>query len=118
MDRTKRNISILEHIIKYCEEMPEIHKYFGDTYEIFKTNSHYFKSVAMNILQIGELINHLSKEFQEKYPQIPYRSIVSLRNVIVHGYGTLESDKIWDTSRTDTSELQKRCSEIIAEIKN
>jgi uncharacterized protein with HEPN domain len=115
MDRTQRDISILEHIIEYCEEIPQIHKDFGNTYETFKTNKHYFKSVAMNLLQIGELANHLSKEFQKKYSSIPYSSIISLRNIIVHGYGNLEYETIWDASHEDIPQLQKQCFEIISE---
>jgi hypothetical protein len=31
MDRAKRDVSILEHIVGYCKEIPEIHKDFGDS---------------------------------------------------------------------------------------
>ena len=47
MDRTKRDVSLLEHIAKYCGEIMEGHKYFGDDYEIFRNNKPYFKSVAI-----------------------------------------------------------------------
>ena len=71
MDKVKRSISILEHIVKWCNQIPELHEYFGDDYEIFKTDGPYFKSVAMNLLQIGELINHLPASLTEKYSYIP-----------------------------------------------
>jgi uncharacterized protein with HEPN domain len=113
MDRTQRDISVLEHIVKWCDEIAEAHVDFGDNYEVFQNNKHYFKSVAMSLLQIGELINHLSKDFQEKYPQIPYSGIISLRNVITHGYGSLVSSRLWETSHIYTIELQKQCLEIL-----
>ena len=117
MDKTEKNISVLEHIIKWCAEIPELHKEFNDSYDTFKAGGSYFKSVAMNLLQIGELINNLSKDFQEKYSHIPYAGIVSLRNVIAHGYGTLEAEKLWIISHKDTIELQKQCTNIISEMK-
>ena len=117
MDKTKKDISVLEHIIKWCAEIPELHECFGDNYETFDAGGPYFKSVAMNLLQIGELVNHLSPKLTEKYSDISWVRIVGLRNIIVHGYGSLEAELLWNFSHDYTIELQKRCSEIIAELK-
>ena len=116
MDRTKRDISLLEHIAKYCGEIIEEHKYFGDDYDVFQNDKPYFKSVAMDLLQIGELANHLSKELIKKYNKVAWEKIIGLRNIIVHGYGSLQFKKIWDTSHEDTFELQAYCLKIISEI--
>jgi len=118
MDKTQKNASILKHIVRYCEEIKDAHNYFGNTYEEFQNNKHYFKSVAMSLLQIGELANHLSKEFQEKYKSIPYAGIISLRNIVAHGYGELKPENMWKISQINTSILQKQCQEILEEIEN
>jgi len=80
MDRTKRDVSLLKKIVKFCEEIEETHEKFGNTLNNFNGNKDYFKSVAMSLLQIGELVNHLSKEFRGKYNDVPYSLIVGLRN--------------------------------------
>ncbi len=49
-----------------------------------------FRSAVMRELGIiGEAVNGLSDEFKIKRPEIPWRSIVELRNVLTHHY--------WDT---------------------
>ena len=115
MDRTKRDIPLLEHIAKYCGEIADEHKYFGGNYEKFQSDKPYFKSVAMDLLQIGELANHLSKELIKKYNKVVWEKIIGLRNIIVHGYGSLQFKKIWDTSHEDATELQKYYLKIISE---
>jgi len=118
MDRAQRDISILEHIVKWCDEIAETHKTFGDDVQVFTNNKDYLKSISMSLLQIGELTNHLSKGFQKNFPQIQYSGIISQRNLIVHGYGMLETKMLWDTSHNDITELKRQCNEIINEIKS
>ncbi|MDR0306610.1 MAG: DUF86 domain-containing protein [Chitinispirillales bacterium] len=113
MDKTKRNLSALEHIVKYCEEIEETHKKFGDKLETLKEDKDYFKSVTMSLFQIGELANHLSESFMNKYSDVPWKVIIGLRNIIAHGYGSLVYERVWDTSHEDAPILQKRCLEII-----
>ena len=117
MDRTQKDISILEHIKKHCSEIAETHEAFGDNYETFQKSKPYFKAIAMDLLQIGELTNHLSKKFQEKYKNIPYSAIISLRNIVVHGYGRLDIESMWATSHEDTPVLQKQCEEVLSKIR-
>lgn len=46
---------------------------------------------------IGESVNHLSEEFREGHPEIPWAKMVGQRNVIAHGYVELEQWKLWET---------------------
>jgi len=117
MDKTTRDISLLKKIVRFCEEIEETHENFGNTLNNFNENKDYFKSVAMSLLQIGELANHLSQEFREKYNDIPYSLIVGLRNIVAHGYGSLNQQNVWDISHEYTPLLQARCLEILSEIK-
>lgn len=54
-------------------------------------NDDMFRSAVMRELGvIGEAANALSDEFKSQRPEIPWRSIVDLRNVLTHHY--------WDTA--------------------
>jgi len=117
MDKTKRDISLLKKIVKHCEEIAETHTQFGDRHELFRSDKPYFKSVTMDLLQIGELANHLSKDFRQKYQDIQFTQIIGLRNIVAHGYGRLTAETVWDISHNDTPSLRARCLEILSEIK-
>ena len=53
-------------------------------------------AINMPLLQIGELANSLSDEYKTKRNEIPWRSIIDLRHRVVHGYGALKMENIWN----------------------
>ena len=67
----------------------------------------------MSLLQIGELANHLSDEFKKNNAGIPWRNIIGLRNVVVHGYGHLDADTVWATLQEDIPKLHEYCKRIL-----
>ena len=78
----KRDISLLQKIAKHCREIAETHTEFGNRRELFQSDKPYFKSVSMDLLQIGELANHLSNDFLQKHENIPFPQIIGLRNIV------------------------------------
>ena len=76
----------------------------------------YFNSACMSLLQIGELASHLTEEFAQTHADIPWRNIIGLRNVVVHGYGQLDSEIVWATIIDDIPELDLKCKKIIAVV--
>jgi len=44
---------------------------------------------------IGEAANRVSSDFQQNYPEIPWRKIIGQRNVIAHEYGEIKQERIW-----------------------
>ena len=58
-----RNISILNHIVGYCEQIEETIHRFGNDYDIFSTDTIYRNAAALCVLQIGELAGKLTDGF-------------------------------------------------------
>jgi uncharacterized protein with HEPN domain len=56
-------ISILEHIANYCIDIDNSINRFGKIFSTFNIDIDYQRIIAFSIQQIGELVNHLSKEF-------------------------------------------------------
>jgi uncharacterized protein with HEPN domain len=44
---------------------------------------------------IGEAARNVSREFQEAHPEIPWRQIIGLRNVLAHEYGEIRHERIF-----------------------
>ena len=44
----------------------------------------------MCVVQIGELVSHLSPEMCAQNPAIPWRIIKDTRNFYVHAYGSID----------------------------
>ena len=52
------------HIKAYCEDISDFIKRFGENFDVFITDRAYYNSVAMCVLQIGELANTLTEDFR------------------------------------------------------
>lgn len=97
-----RDISILKHMLKYCNEIQKTLDRFGRTIENFKKDSDYKDSLSMKIFQIGELANHLTDDYLEQTKnEINWNAIRGMRNRFAHGYGKMDANKIYYTAIED-----------------
>ena len=108
-----RNISILEHIIAYCDQIEETIRRFGQDYDVFSSDAIYRNAAALCILQIGELANHLSEEFKQQHNQIPWNEMRGIRNLMAHQYHSVDFEIIWDTSRSDIPAFRAFCKDYL-----
>ena len=109
-----KNTGIINYIMEHIEKIFNAQKRFGNEYKVFAKDDDYFNSVCMSLLQIGELANHLTTEFKSKHYNIPWKNIIGLRNVVVHGYGQLDTETVWATLTEDIPELYQKCKLIIS----
>ncbi|MCL2093222.1 MAG: DUF86 domain-containing protein [Treponema sp.] len=108
-----KDTTVIKHIIKHIENALKTQERFGSDYNNFISDKDYFNSVCMSLLQIGELANHLSNEFTEIHSDIPWRNIIGLRHVVVHGYGQLDAEIIWTSLTEDLPGLFVKCKALI-----
>jgi uncharacterized protein with HEPN domain len=52
---------------------------------------------------LGEAARRLSDEFRQAHPEINWRRIIGLRNILIHRYDEIRQQTIWQTV---TSELE------------
>jgi len=47
---------------------------------------------------VGEATSKISIETREKYPKIPWATIIGMRNRLVHAYFDIDLDLVWSTA--------------------
>ena len=62
-DSRMRDLDILNHITRYCDEVEQAVEHFGRNKNTFVENVVYQNAVGMPIQTIGELTKHFSDEF-------------------------------------------------------
>ncbi|MCL2045285.1 MAG: DUF86 domain-containing protein [Oscillospiraceae bacterium] len=72
-----------------------------ENYDNFIGNEPICSASVLHLLQVGELSNSLSSEFRLRYPNIPWKSIIGLRNIIAHRYGDLNYSRIWEIMESE-----------------
>jgi hypothetical protein len=55
---------------------------------------------------IGEAAKNIDDSFRDKYPQIPWKKIAGMRDIIVHEYFGVRLDRVWDVVRKDMPDLK------------
>jgi uncharacterized protein with HEPN domain len=63
---------------------------------------------------VGEAANRLPIEDQLRYPSIPWREVVGMRNRLVHGYDAIDLDVLWDTVQIDLPQLVEELERILS----
>lgn len=54
---------------------------------------------------IGEAASQVTKETQRQLPDIPWPSMVAMRNRLIHAYFDIDLDRVWDTVIDDLPPL-------------
>ena len=69
----------------------------GMNYETFAKDDKTVYAVIRAIEIIGEAASKLPKEILTKYPVLPWRDIIGMRNKLVHAYFGVKMVVIWQT---------------------
>lgn len=78
--------------------------------------------ICMKLIAVGESIKRLDKitagQLLPRYPDIPWRDIMGMRDIIVHHYFEVDADVVFATVRENIPPLLATIYEMKAMIKN
>jgi uncharacterized protein with HEPN domain len=75
------------------------------TREEFLTNPEKQDAVLRRFEIIGEAAGRVTDEVRALYPQVPFRAMRGMRNIIIHDYGEVDLDLVWRTAKVDIPNL-------------
>ena len=81
---------------------------------IFFENSMVQDAVIRNLKIIGEAVRSLSPELKERRPDIPWRSITALRNLLIHEYFGVDLKIVWGIVRRRLPPLRRHVETLLA----
>jgi len=62
---------------------------------------------------IGEAVRSISDGFKKTNPQIPWKLIAGMRNILVHEYFSIDYDEVWATIEKDIPALKHELNDIL-----
>ncbi len=62
-------------------------------------------AVLHQILIIGEATKRVSSEFREQHPDIPWKLMAGMCDVVIHAYDSVDLSQVWKTATVEVPDL-------------
>lgn len=95
----ERDVSIFVRMLLETDEIASRRREFGIDERSWRSSRAIRDLLLMPLIQIGELSTHLrGKGLLQRFPSVPWREIRGFRNIVVHGYGSIDIDIAWQSA--------------------
>lgn len=85
------------------------------TYDDLCANTTIVKAILYNMAVIGEAARRIPSDIRMLHPEIPWREMADMRNVVIHEYFGVDLQIIWETIQCDLPALAPLLRRIAAE---
>ena len=102
----------LNDIRSACEKILRYTK--GLALDTFLSDEKTFDAVVRNLEVLGEAAKHIPPQVRTQHPQIEWRKIAGMRDVVAHRYFGIDEDILWDVIQNRVPALLTQVQRILA----
>ena len=100
----------LEHILQCIELIDEYVE--GITKKQFLDSVQLQDSVIRRIEIMGEAVKNIPKQVKDRYPDIAWKEIAGMRDILIHEYFGVDLGLTWKVATKDVRRLKNRISKV------
>ncbi len=90
----------------------------GRTFDDYLGDRVLRRAVEREIQILGEAARRISEVYKDEHNEIPWRSIIGLRNVLVHEYGDIDHRTLWNVATQRIPELLAVLRPLLPQIRD
>ena len=107
------DVVYLKHIL---DAAAKIESYVAVGREEFAAKSHWQDAVIRQLEIIGEATKRLSADLRGQYPEVPWRRIAGLRDVLIHDYMGVDIAAVWQITQKDLPPFKEHVQIILQDM--
>ena len=98
-------ITEIDLIFDFCKEIKNASEFLNDKKTV--------RATIRSLEIIGEVVKKLPKEITDNYPEIPWKSIAAMRDILIHEYFGVNMNLVWNTIQKELLPLRNAAQKII-----
>jgi len=96
--RLRDIVEAIDRILEYTS---------SQTFASFAADQKTVDAVVRNLEVLGEAARHMDADTVKRFPNVPWRDMADLRNLLVHEYFGISLDIVWATIERDLRPLRQ-----------
>ena len=100
----------LRHVL---DAILSIESYVAEGRDVFFDDSMRQDAVVRQLEVIGEAVKQISTDLRSQRPEVPWRDIAGMRDVLIHGYFSVDLEQVWEVTQGELQKLRKAVEGIL-----
>ncbi len=108
-----QDIVLLQHIAEALEKI--LRHTDGKTFGQIYDDENLYDATIRRFEIMGEASSRISLYTRERYPELPWREMVGMRNRLIHNYFDIDSTILWNTIKDSCQNYERNWSRLLVE---
>ncbi|TRZ88646.1 DUF86 domain-containing protein [bacterium] len=101
-----------ERLTDILEALEKIERYTPRGKQAFENDEMFQVWVVRHLQIIGEAAGRISVDTQMRFPEVPWRKMIGMRHVLVHGYFEIDLEIVWAVIEKDLPSLKEQIQSV------
>jgi uncharacterized protein with HEPN domain len=99
-------------LIHIRETIARIKKFTSGGKQEFLESELIRDATIRNLQVLAESTQRLSDDFKQQHPEIDWQGMAGFRNVLVHGYLSIDLERVWNVIEQQVPDLSRKLHEV------